>query len=247
MLREEIIDKYFINVSLDKNYLDVYYVRRSILQALEVNLVKFQGVVLDVGCGIMPYRDLILKRNKSVTSYIGLDFENSLDPEYALGKPDLFWKGDVIPMEDNSVEIVLATELFEHCQEPEKVMIEILRVLKPGGVLFLTVPFLWNLHLVPYDEYRFTPFSLNRHLINSGFVDVKLKALGGLDASLAQMLGIWYQNRPMRPAFKKFIGSFLLRIIKRLILADSKVNNNDLFKDGSMITGLSGIASKPLN
>lgn len=242
--RENILDKYFINISLNKDYPDVYYVRTSILHALKNNISKFNGKLLDVGCGIMPYRELILNNNKNVTSYIGLDFENSLDPEYALGKPDLFWEGDVIPIEDNSVNTILATELFEHCPDPEKVMKEMIRVIKPGGILFYTVPFLWNLHLVPYDEYRYTPFSLKRHLTNAGFKEIEMKALGGVDASLAQMMGIWYQSRPSHHSYKKYLGKLFISIMRRLITADAKVDKTELFKEGSMITGISGIAYK---
>jgi hypothetical protein len=52
-------------------------------------------------------------------------------------------------------------------------------MLKPGSLLFFTVSFLWPLHDVPRDAYRYTPFALERHLRNSGFAQIKLKALGG--------------------------------------------------------------------
>jgi hypothetical protein len=224
MQRDKFIDRYFINLSLEKDHLDIYYVRKSILRALESNLSRFKGIVLDVGCGIMPYRELILERNKNVTSYVGLDYENSLDPEYAMGKPDLFWKGDIIPVNDNTADVIIATELFEF--------------------LFYTVPFLWNLHLIPYDEYRYTPFSLKRHLMNAGFMNIEMRALGGLDASLAQMMGIWYNNRPLKASHKKYLGSIFIALINRLIKADAKVDKATLFTEGSMITGITGTASK---
>ncbi len=244
MNREEVIKKYFTEIGLDINYLNLYFVRRSILQALESNLHKFKGKLLDVGCGIMPYRELILNHNKNVVSYIGLDFESSIDKEYSLGKPDLFWTGDIIPVADSSIDTIIATEFFEHCPYPEKIMAEMLRVLKPGGVLFFTVPFLWNLHVVPYDEYRYTPFSLQRHLLTAGFINIDLKALGGIDASLAQMMAIWYRHRPMRSLYKKYLSSLFITVIKRLIKSDSKVDKGQLFTEGSMVTGLSGTAYK---
>lgn len=242
MSRQSIIDKYFINLSLHKDYVDIYYVRKSILEFLKLNLAKFNGKILDVGCGIMPYREIILNQNKNVTSYIGLDFEQSIEEEYSMGKPDLFWKGDIIPLEENSVDTIIATELFEHCPDPESVMVEMIRVLKRGGLLFFTVPFLWNLHLVPYDEYRYTPFSLNRHLTNAGFKDVKMISLGGIDASLAQMLAIWLQQRPLQNKYKKVLSLLLLPVIKKLIRLDVKHDKTQMFKDGSMITGIGGTA-----
>jgi len=87
-------------------------------------------------------------------------------------------------------------------------MKEIWRVLKPGGILFFTVPFLWNLHEIPYDEYRYTPFALKRHLTQSGFNEIEIKAMGGWDAALAQMLGLWVRRR-----FNKTKKQKVLRII----------------------------------
>ncbi len=209
-----------------------------------MNISKFKGVLLDVGCGIMPYREFILNKNRNVTSYIGLDFEDSLNPEYALGKPDIFWKGDFIPLNDTSIDTALATELFEHCPEPERVMKEILRVLKPGGIIFFTVPFIFHLHLVPHDEYRYTPFSLKRHLSDAGFKNIELSALGGWDASLAQMMAIWLQQRPLLKRHKKIISLLMIPLIKKLIKTDSKYNKNNLYNNGCLITGISGIAYK---
>jgi ubiquinone/menaquinone biosynthesis C-methylase UbiE len=39
-------------------------------------------------------------------------------------------------MDDESVDFVLATEFLEHYFDTEKILVEIKRVLKPGGVLF---------------------------------------------------------------------------------------------------------------
>ena len=242
--RQWYIDQYFTNIAINKEYPNLFYVRKSILKAVESSMPKFSGTLLDVGCGIKPYKEFILDRNKRVTSYIGLDFEEAIVGEYALGKPDLFWQGDVIPMDDHSVDTVIATELFEHCPDPERVMKEMARVLKPGGVLFFTVPFLWNLHLVPHDEYRYTPFSLKRHLQNAGFTNIEMKALGRWDASLAQMLALWYQHRPMRRLLKKILWLFLVPVIRVLVKAEEKLVEDGRFGEGDMVTGLSGTAYK---
>lgn len=240
--REVIIKKYYTDIKLDKNYLEIYVVRKAIFEALNTNLYKFKGSVLDVGCGIMPYREMILQKNKNVTEYTGLDFDNALHKEYALVKPDLLWDGITINLSDNSVDTVLVTEVLEHCAEPEKVLKEIYRVLKPGGILFLTVPFLWNLHLIPFDEYRYTSFSLRRLLSASGFIDIDLRALGGWDASLAQMIGIWYKYRPF--GLKKRLSFLFTRAIKILLKKDKFFNKENIYSEGVMVTGFSGTATK---
>ena len=131
---------------------------------------------------------------------------------------------------------------MEHCPNPEVVLKEVYRLLKPGGIFFFTVPFLWNLHEVPHDEYRYTPFSLERHLRNSGFKDIDLQATGGWHAAMAQMLGLWVRRSPMSSFKKKYVSIILKPIMRYLIKIDK--NSNIKFVEGQMITGLYGTVRK---
>lgn len=219
--------------------IDRYLIRTSILDALKHNHAKFTGVLLDVGCGQSPYKPLLMSSPGQVKSYIGLDLENN--PIHA-NQPDITWRDGKIPLDDNTVDCAICTEVLEHCPNPEAVLKEICRVLVPNGILFLTVPFLWPLHEVPHDEYRYTPFSLSRHLSASGFADIELRPLGGWDASLAQMLGLWVRRRPMRGWVKAMLSYLLLLPIRWLINKDKQKKSS--FAEGTMITGLSGTARK---
>lgn len=201
---------------------------------------QFSGELLDIGCGKMPYREYIGRKSK-VENYTGLDIENALVYDETI-KPDHTWDGITMPFEDESFDCAFGTEVLEHCPYPETVLKETHRVLKPGGVFFFTVPFLWNLHEVPHDEYRYTPFSLERHLKNSGFTNITIKALGGWHASMAQMLGLWVRRSPISNK-KRFLLSILLKpFIRYLIKKDKKIPCD--FLDSPMITGLYGIAQK---
>jgi SAM-dependent methyltransferase len=217
---------------------DIFHDRSAILRALRQVMNEFHGTLLDIGCGYMPYKPLVLAPPSRVTRYIGMDFRNG---EYQ--PPDLEWDGRIIPLEASSVDCAMATEVFEHCPEPESLMREAWRVLKPGGVLFFTVPFLWPLHDVPHDEYRFTPFAMRRHLSNAGFEDIRLQAQGGWDASLAQMIGLWVRRRPMGRRARKLLSRLAVPIVRCLVKHDRPPVK---FERNSMITGIGGTARKAM-
>lgn len=232
--------KDFIDIQYSVNNLDRYFTRKAILSAIDSNLVQLSGKLLDIGCGKMPYRAYILK-NSEVENYVGLDIENAISYDELI-KPDVTWDGVKMPFEDESFDCAYGTEVLEHCPEPDVVLKEIFRVLKPGGAFFFTVPFLWNLHEVPHDEYRYTPFSLERHLRNSGFTAIKINATGGWHAAMAQMLGLWVRRGPLGTRKRKILSVFLKPIIKFLIKKDRP--EKVVFKEGQMITGLYGLAKK---
>ena len=230
----------FTKLKITKNNLDVYQIRVKIFNFIKSSLSLFSGKILDVGCGKMPYKKYILENSK-VTEYIGLDIDNALIYDKKI-KPDYTWDGTRMPFENNTFESAFGTEVLEHCPNPEIILKEIYRVLKPGGVFLFTVPFLWNLHEVPHDEYRYTPFSLERHLKNSGFRDVTIKATGGWHASMAQMLGLWVRRSPMRHIKRQLLSWLVKPAIKYLITLDKPEKVQ--FKNGQMITGLSGYVKK---
>ncbi|MBR9847723.1 MAG: class I SAM-dependent methyltransferase [Algicola sp.] len=230
----------FTELKLETQNLDVYYIRHSIFSAIKKVSEKFEGTLLDVGCGKMPYKDYLMT-NSDISEYIGLDIENAIEYDSHI-KPDFTWDGVTMPFEKNSYNCAMATEVLEHCPKPELILKEINRVLKPEGILFFTVPFLWNLHEVPNDQYRYTPFALKRHLIASGFKDVEIKATGGWHASMGQMLGLWVRRSPMSQRKRKLLSQLLKPVISFLIRRDNSENVN--FKEGQMITGLYGYAKK---
>lgn len=214
-----------------------YRLRRDIRDALAAQLPRFTGTLLDVGCGDMPYKPLLMGIPSRVTRYIGLDVEGGLH-----GKPDLSFNGTDIPLRDAEADCAIATEVLEHCAEPEKLLREIARVLKPSGVFFFTVPFFWPVHEAPHDHHRFTPFALRRMLERAGFDRVEIAAHGGWDASLAQMIGLWARYRGMRPWKRRVLSWLLLPAVHLLNAIDKKSDDAD--SENTMTTGFSGIARK---
>ncbi|HRZ40077.1 MAG TPA: class I SAM-dependent methyltransferase [Candidatus Omnitrophota bacterium] len=65
-----------------------------------------------------------------------------------------------LPFKTCSFSTILCTEVLEHCQDPQKVIDEIFRVLQPGGTLILTTRFTFPIHDAPDDYFRFTKYGL---------------------------------------------------------------------------------------
>lgn len=231
------LEQQYLKPIFELGNIDRYFVRRSIRDGIIANQQFMKGKLLDVGCGVMPYKSILIKPSGFADEYIGLDFELPITPGYGAGQPDLFWDGVKIPLDDNSVDSVLLTEVLEHCFDPDLVMSECYRVLKSNGNILITVPFLWPLHDIPYDAYRYTPFSIEKILNKAGFVNVKISALGGWNASLGQMLGLWLNRSGIGGWRRKLLYVLFFKFfIKWLYKNDQKPI--DFYDNSYMVTGL---------
>jgi SAM-dependent methyltransferase len=230
----------FLDVRLAPRNVMIYAPRTTILRAVRSATQSFYGEVLDIGCGFMPYRAIICE-SADVTKYTGMDLETPT--YYANVEPDLKWNGQQIPLADNSVDCIMATEFLEHYAEPETIMLEISRVLRPNGRFFATVPFIWNLHEVPYDEYRYTPFSLRRIVEGAGIGDIEIRALGGWNMALAQHIGIWLTFSPMRASVRSVMKVLLFPVFALLVKTDHVPRDFDGHSN-SMFNGLSITGTK---
>lgn len=229
----------FTDITISHDNLESFIVRKEILKAVQNIIPQFKGKILDSGCGSMPYKELVLT-NKNVESYIGLDIESGLNYEDV--KPDVLWDGKIMPFENESFDVVISTEVLEHVPDPDAYLAEVKRVLKPGGMFFFTVPFLMSLHEVPHDYYRYTPYALEMIFKRTGFISAKIIPLGGYNAALAQMLGLWV-NMYLWGKKKKIMRIIAKPIISYLYKKDKAPQD---FKRSTMIVGLSGTVIKPL-
>jgi SAM-dependent methyltransferase len=237
--RDEFIKQQFLDVELSKQTFDIYVQRKALLRAIKECLPQFRGELLDVGCGQMPYREMVVQQNQTVSRYIGLDLQSSSVHDTSIA--DLHWDGKKIPLGDNRIDTALSTEVLEHSFNPTHTLLEINRVLRPGGLFFFTVPFIWPFHEVPFDAYRYTPFSLRMHLEEAGFTDIKINSLGGWHASFAQMFGLWVKEGGLSRWEKKIASRIAKRLIPYLLRKDIKDNS---FGHHSMVSGLYGTATK---
>ena len=237
---EEFINENFLVLTLRPGTMEFYAPRVSILQSVQDVSKSLFGTVLDVGCGFMPYKKII-GATHNVEAYRGMDLEDT--PYRRLVEPDVIWDGNTIPLEDESVDCVVATEFLEHHDRPEQVVHEVFRVMRANGIFFATVPFIWNLHDIPYDEYRYTPYSLERMLRGAGFSDIKISALGGWNMALAQMIGMWVVFPKRRRVTRGLLRRLLFPLYAFLVKTDRRPNAFDAHAN-SMFSGLSITARK---
>jgi len=61
-----------------------------------------------------------------------------------------------LPLESESVDLVVSIAVLEHVKYPEKAIAEIVRIIRPGGTAFVSVPFMQPFHASPQDYQRYT-------------------------------------------------------------------------------------------
>ncbi len=219
--------------------IDVFHhLEQKKLLIKEISKEFFKGSFIDIGCGIMPYKKIIMPQ---VFNYMGVDIHN--ETYASVVQPDKYWDGKVLPFKDEEFDSGMLIEVLEHTPEPESVLKECSRVLKKNSHMLITVPFLWNLHDVPHDEYRYTPYSLNRMINNTGFKVIKLKSFGNWDASMASMLALYVKRSHMNEYKRKILLFFLYPVINYLFKRDAKFSHSS-FYEGLMITGLWALVQK---
>lgn len=149
-----------------------YRVRRELIH---VFIKKYKGVsnisILDVGCGTGG----LLLELKKYGQVFGLDFsEDAVNFCKSRGVDDVkVGVIESIPHPDNSFDVVLAMDVLEHVSDDVKGILEIKRVLKPGGVAIIFVPtfmFLWGVtDDISYHFRRYTGMEVSERVRGVGF------------------------------------------------------------------------------
>ena len=149
--------------------------RRTLHAAIRQRAGLANGRMLDMGCGAQPYRDLF----GHVDSYVAMDLP-------IVGRVDVGGDALALPFRDDAFDTVLCNQVLEHVPRPELLMAEVVRAMRPGGVLILTTPQTWGLHHEPHDFFRFTHYGL-RHLAGqAGLEEIDAAPTCGMWAALTQ-------------------------------------------------------------
>lgn len=142
--------------------------------------------LLDLGCGNKPYKSLF----SGATQYTGLDIVAG--PEV-----DVVGNAWELPFPDNSFDVIISTQVLEHTEKVEQTVSEIQRVVKPGGKIFISAPFAFQEHGMPYDYWRFTQSGLRSVFKN--FTIEEIKPLQGTIGTLSRLWNAFIVNMGPQP------------------------------------------------
>jgi SAM-dependent methyltransferase len=159
----------------DPAYLNALMVEASLLKCQQY----VRGRLLDVGCGRKPYKD---KYFSAAASYIGVDYLTDRS------QPDIVASALDLPLDSESFDTVVSTEVLEHVPDPLRALREMHRVLKPSGYLILSTPMYWPRHEVPYDFFRYPYDGLIYLIKESGLELVRIFNRGHAYVFLGQVI-----------------------------------------------------------
>ncbi len=190
--------------------------------------------VLEVGCGLKPYRHLV----PAETKYFAIDSENSQARFCYKTDGVQYYKGSTFPVQNSVFDSIFHTEVLEHIYDPHKFLSECSRVLSVPGRMFFTVPFAARYHYIPNDYWRFTPASLERLLKETGFKSITVKPRGSdVTVAISKVNAVFFRlilsgtgNPVLRMIYIVFFGFFFAApIILMTIIGHLSI----LFKIGS--------------
>ncbi|HLZ71427.1 MAG TPA: class I SAM-dependent methyltransferase [Dehalococcoidia bacterium] len=144
--------------------------RHLVLRELRRHAGPDPGPILDVGCGTGG----MLPHLQRIAPAVGLD--SAEEAAQACRRRDVAFVhgwGPRLPFADGSFGTITALDVIEHVSDDTGMLRELHRVLRPGGLLLITVPayqFLWSQH----DEFnhhqrRYRRRTLQRAVRRAGF------------------------------------------------------------------------------
>ncbi len=155
---------------------------RDVVEYLMPKYAK--GRTLDIGAGSAKYKHII---EKYVSDYKTCDIREGENIGYIEDATKLSFA-------DNSYDTILSFQVLEHVDSPDKMLSEIYRCLKPGGVCILTVPFLLPQHNDPGDYQRYTKMGLKKIFEDHNFTVLECDSCGDLFAVLGEFTRFLYLN-----------------------------------------------------
>lgn len=150
-----------------------------------------------------------------------------------------------LPIDSGVADAVVSLSVMEHLCEPQVMLNEAFRILKPGGSIVLQVPWQWWIHEAPYDFFRYTPYGLQYMLSKAGFADIVVEPQAGFFSTtvlkwnyftgrfvrgpkplrwliMAALLPLWYLGQKFAPFLDKLDRNWALEAPGYYVTANKK-------------------------
>jgi len=208
-------------------YLDAFYLYRALKHALP----RTQGsVVLDVGCGDAPYQHWFARP----IQHIGIDTQAGGGVRHIIDGQSPW------PLQDESVDVVLCTQVLEHVMDLPHLLIETDRCLRGAGQLVASFPFIYNEHGSPHDYRRFSVHGAQ--LLFPGWRVLTVQRQGGIGSTLGLLWLNWRDAAMNRSFATRLLKALLLPlwlveslVVNMLGLLLDKLDRTDSFYNNVMI------------
>lgn len=190
--------------------------------------------VLDVGCGVKPYFPYF---EPYVSEYVGVDVGNPA--------ADLEGSIEAIPVDDAGFDVVLTTQVLEHCLDPAQAVRELHRVTRPGGRVLASTHGVYVYHPAPTDLWRWTHAGLERLFVtNAEWASVSVSPASGTTATLGMLISIYvdlvFKNLRVRAAGRPFVSA-INRLAKAIDARSSTLRGTG---PGSLVANYHVVAVK---
>ncbi len=160
----------------------------TLFPTIEAELGPFRhllkGRVLNAGCGNRDLSPLV--DGELVNQDIAEGLHNA--------NVDIYSPLHEIPVPDGHFDAIVCNAVLEHVRNPDEVLDEFARVCRPGGVLYLTVPFMQPEHLDPTDFQRYTADGLRALVDRHGFATTEVRDVHSVYTTLAWIVYEWLRS-----------------------------------------------------
>lgn len=202
----------------------------EILKRNKIELVDLHNKkIVDLGCGpagMARGLDLLIKKKKiNNSNIIAIDpLMDFFKKEIKILKENknlklLSNQGESINLQDNSVDIIFCTNVLDHCENPNLVIDECFRILKPGGILLPSTHVIYNYldfvssYIKYFDQnhpHHLTEVKMKKILF-SKFTSTKTvnRFSMAIDQRKFTFLNI-FKSKDVFRAFKRYISNFVL-------------------------------------
>lgn len=155
---------------------------RHLIPAMARHGAATTGTVLDLGCGLSPWRPYF----HNAVRFLRMD-RYPADEEVVVIDDILN-----LPLEDGAVDVIILSRMLGDIPDQRALMMELARVLAPGGRMLVYESITYPQHDLPHDYWRVLPAGLRWSAEGAGLKETELIYCGGMGTQLAVQLNSFF-------------------------------------------------------